>query len=112
MKCIFEMLDQRGPADRPNHCDQVETAGSVIPGTAREEGAGCNLDAPPLNLAEGFLGILRPAAGSGLHLDEDKRIAVGADEVDLTAWAAVVPDEHSIPTALQVAGRCALTAPP
>jgi len=61
-------------------------------------------DAPALGRSDALIGAAEALARSQPHLDEDEGTAVGTDEVDFAAAAAIIAPEDGEAAALEEAG--------
>ncbi len=76
--------------------DHVESAGQIL-GVLREQVGLRNAGELPLfALVDGDFGVGIVVGGAGFDFDEDQRIAVDGDEVDLTGGAGEIPGDDSI----------------
>jgi hypothetical protein len=76
--------------------DDVEAAGRVTGVILGEIAQGDLPDLPLLSGGDGFLGAAVGFVGAGLDLDENQRLAVLGDDVDLAAEQAETPGEDGV----------------
>jgi hypothetical protein len=115
MRALFVLdgvLDVLGLGDRERAIheepDHIDAAGLLRPVCLDAIQLHEHAQLALLALVHRFLRCTEPRPAAGLHLDEDQRVSILGDDVDLTEAGAPVPREDAVSLFLEVGERSGL----
>ncbi len=104
-QCVLEDVDSRAAALPEGHAHDVEANVDVREPSRAEIGPGESFQAPSLVPVDGVRGRAIVASGPGLDLDDDERLAVPGDDVDLPQPAPPAPLQDLVASPAELADR-------